>query len=137
DRVRVHVYVDEPEIGNVRVGQPVEITWEALPGKRWAGTVEKLPAQITSLSSRQVGEVICVIDNSDRLLIPQTNVNAEIRTNVVENALTIPKEVLRRERGEAGVYAVKPDNTLEWRKVQPGAANVTRLEVKAGIREGE
>ena len=33
DRLRVRVYVDEPELGRVAVGQPVTIRWEALPGK--------------------------------------------------------------------------------------------------------
>lgn len=135
DRVRVHVYVDEPEVGNVRIGQPVAITWDALPGKQWSGTVEKLPTQIIALGARQVGEVICIIDNAERQLIPQTNVNAEIRTNVVENALTIPKEVLRRDRGETGVYVVQADSRVVWRKVQLGFANITRIEVKEGLAE--
>ena len=33
DQLRVRVYVDEPELGRVEVGQPVTITWDALPGK--------------------------------------------------------------------------------------------------------
>ena len=37
DRVRVRVYVDEPELGRVAVGQPVTIRWQALPGKEWNG----------------------------------------------------------------------------------------------------
>lgn len=32
DRLRVRVYVDEPELGRVSVGLPVNITWDALPG---------------------------------------------------------------------------------------------------------
>lgn len=137
DRVRVIVYVDEPELGSIRIGQPVTITWDALPGKQWSGTVEKLPTQITALNSRQVGEVFCIIANPDLLLIPQTNVYAEIQTNVVEQALTIPKEVLRRERNETGVYLVLADNKLAWRKVTLGASSVTRLEVKQGISESD
>jgi len=41
DRLRVRVYVDEPELGRVAEGQPVTITWDALPGSsgagRWSG----------------------------------------------------------------------------------------------------
>ena len=43
DPVRVRVYVDEPELGRVAAGEPVRITWDALPGKEWTGTVEKRP----------------------------------------------------------------------------------------------
>ncbi|HUQ90133.1 MAG TPA: efflux RND transporter periplasmic adaptor subunit [Bryobacteraceae bacterium] len=135
DRVRVMVYVDEPELGNIRAGLPVKITWDALPSRQWSGVVERLPAQIVALQSRQVGEVACIIDNPEQLLLPQTNVNAEIRTNVVENAITIPKEVLRRQNNEAGVYVLMPDNLIAWRKVRLGASSVTRWEVKDGLKE--
>ncbi|MBI3208339.1 MAG: efflux RND transporter periplasmic adaptor subunit [Candidatus Solibacter usitatus] len=137
DRVRVVVYIDEPELGGVSAGQPVEITWEALPGITWAGVVEKLPAQIVALNSRQVGEVLCVIDNRDRRLLPQTNVKAEIRTSVIENALTIPKEVLRRDKGESGVFVPGVDSKLMWRALKTGASNVTRIQVLEGLNENE
>lgn len=136
DRVRVQVYVDEPELGSIRKGLPVTITWDALAGKQWAGVVERLPAQIVALNSRQVGEVTCIIENTDRLLIPQTNVNAEIRTSVVENALTIPKEVLRREREETGVFVLHGD-AVAWRAIRTGAASITHVEVREGLNGEE
>src|ERR1700677_4403143 len=46
DRVRVWVYVDEPDLGKVHQGEPVIITWDALPGHQWKGKVDKLPTQI-------------------------------------------------------------------------------------------
>jgi len=61
--VRVWLYVDEPLLGRVAPGQPVTITWEALPGRQWCGAVEKMPADIRPLGSRQVGDVVSVIDN--------------------------------------------------------------------------
>jgi len=54
--------------------------------------VERKPAAIQALGSRQVGEVVCDIENPGRELIPGTNVDAEIRTAVVDNALVIPRE---------------------------------------------
>src|SRR5262249_15766626 len=37
DKLRIRVYVDEPELGRVSKGQPVTITWDALPGVSWKG----------------------------------------------------------------------------------------------------
>jgi HlyD family secretion protein len=91
DRVRVTVYVDEPDLGKVRKGEVVNITWDALPGHQWKGEVDKLPTQIVPLGTRQVGEVGCVIENPQRDLIPNANINAEIQATVVENALAVPK----------------------------------------------
>ena len=124
DRLHVRVYVDEPELGRVAVGQPVDITWQALPGRKWQGTVERKPTAIQALGSRQVGEVICTIENPGRDLIPGTNVDAEIRTAAARDALVIPRETLRHDSAGDYVFTVK-DDTLERRGVVNG--NLQRL----------
>jgi HlyD family secretion protein len=136
DRLRVRVYVDEPELGRVAAGQPVTIRWQALPGKEWHGTVERKPVSIQPLGSRQVGEVVCTIENPGRELIPGTNVDAEIRTAVVDNALVIPREALRHDAGGDYVFTLK-DGILERRPVRTGASSVSLVEVAAGLAEGD
>jgi HlyD family secretion protein len=136
ERLRVHVYVDEPELGRVRVGQPVTITWDALPGRTWTGVVERLPTEIVPLNTRQVGEVLCTIGNPGSELVPGTNVNAEIRTSVAEKALTIPKDAVRRDAAGSGVFLLQGD-TLAWRKVTLGVSGVTRIQVTSGLAEGD
>lgn len=136
DRLRVTLYVDEPELGRVAVGMPVTITWAALPGRHWNGTIERVPSQVTSLGSRQVGEVSSVIDNPSGELLPGTNVDAEIRSQVVESALSIPRDTLRKENGETGVYALQGDK-LAWRKVKVGVSSVTRAQVLEGLSEND
>jgi HlyD family secretion protein len=135
DRVRVVVYVDEPDLGQIKIGLPVTITWEALPGRKWTGTVEKLPTEIVALGSRQVGLVACIIENPERLLLPNTNVNVDIRTNVVNDAITIPKEALRRQNTQAGVYLLERGNRVVWRPVRIGASNITKVQVTEGLKE--
>ena len=136
ERVRVRVYVDEPELGRVVVGQPVAIRWQALPGQQWDGTVERKPTAIQALGSRQVGEVVCTIDNLGRQLLPGTNVDAEIRTAVAENALVIPRETLRHDGGGDYVFLVK-DGLLERRPVKTGATSATLVQITAGLTEGD
>ena len=136
DRLRVRVYVDEPELGRVALGQPVTIRWQALAGKEWQGTVERKPSSIQSLGSRQVGEVVCTIENPVRELIPGTNVDAEIRTAVVENALVIPREAVRHDAGGDFVLALR-DNVLDRRAVKTGASSVSAIEIASGLTEGE
>ncbi len=135
ERVNVNVYVDEQDLGRVAKGMPVTITWDALPGRVWKGDVDKTPTQIQPLGSRQVGEVVCLIENPNRDLLPGTNVNAEIESESVENALTIPKEAVRRELGQAGVYVLDGDK-LVWRKITMGVNNTTRTQVE-GLQEGD
>ena len=136
NRLRVRVYIDEPELGRVAKQQPVTITWQALPGKQWQGVVEQMPTTIEPLGSRQVGQVICVIENPGRELVPGTNVDASIRTAVVERALAIPKETLHHDAGGDYVLLLKGD-TLERRTVKTGASSVTRIQIADGLVEGD
>lgn len=136
DRLRVRVYVDEPELGRVAEGQPVTITWQALPDKKWTGQVERKPSSIQPLGTRQVGEVICLIDNPGHELIPGTNVDAVIRTAVVENALVIPKETLRHDSQGNYVLLLK-DDIVERRGVTTGVTSISQVEITAGLAEGD
>jgi HlyD family secretion protein len=136
DRLRVRVYIDEPELGRVAKDQPVTITWQALPGKQWDGAVEQMPVAIESLGSRQVGQVICVIANTGRELVPGTNVDAMIRTAVVKQALTIPKETLHHDAGGDYVLLLQGNN-LERRVVKTGASSIARIQIADGLAEGD
>jgi HlyD family secretion protein len=136
DRLRVRVYVDEPELGRVAEGEPVTITWQALPGKQWSGSVERKPTSIQPLGTRQVGEVICWIDNPGHELIPGTNVDAVIRTAVVERALVIPKETLRHDAQGDYVLLLK-DETVERRPVVTGVASISEVQITGGLAEGD
>ena len=136
DRVRVTVYVDEPDLGRVREDEPVIITWDALPGHQWKGRVDKLPSQIVPLGTRQVGEVGCVIENPDRDLLANANINAEIDATVIENAIAIPKEAIRRQGADTGVLLLDGDHVV-WRKVSLGISNYTKSQVLSGLKDGD
>src|SRR6202035_2172275 len=86
--------------------------------------------------SRQVGEVVCTIENPGRDLIPGTNVDAEIRTAVAENALVIPKEALHHDAAGDYVLVLKGD-TVERRPVKTGVSTVTQVQVTDGLAEGD
>jgi HlyD family secretion protein len=135
DPVRVRVYVDEPELGRVEPGESVRITWDALAGREWSGTVEHKPTEVVALGSRQVGEVLCTIANPTRDLTPGTNVNAFILTKKVQNALSIPKTTVRRDHG-TGVYLLQ-GNTVKWRAVTTGVSDAVRIEILSGLSDGD
>jgi HlyD family secretion protein len=134
--LRAVIYVDEPELGRVAAGMPVEITWDALPERKWTGAVEKMPSQIVALGSRQVGEVLARIGNADGALPPGANVNASIRSKAVENTMTAPKEAVRREGTETFVFVLEGDK-VRRRAVRTGASSVTHVELLGGAKEGD
>lgn len=135
-KLKVTIYVDEPELGRVDIGKPVTVTWDAKPGREWKGAVEKVPTQISALGSRQVGEVQCVIENPDNDLLPGANINAFIRAATVEQAVSVAKAALRRENNQTGVFLLQGKEVV-WRPVKLGVSSLVRAQVVEGLKEGD
>lgn len=136
DALKVIVYVDEPELGRIRKEMPVSITWDALEGKSWTGSIEKIPTQIVPLGTRQVGELEVRIANKDNDLLPGTNVNAFIQTRKTANVLLVPKEGIRTVNGATGVFTIE-NGIVAWHKVEVGSSNITSSVITSGIKEGD
>jgi HlyD family secretion protein len=136
DRVKVTVYVDEPDLGRVAKGIPVGITWDARPGKRWWGRVTKMPSEVIALGTRTVGEISTVVDNPDHDLLPGVTVNVLIISKVVKDAISIPKAALRTIRGVNGVYRLNGD-VLSWKPITTGVSDVNNVQVLSGLANGD
>jgi HlyD family secretion protein len=136
NQLKVTVYVDEPELGRVEKGMPVNITWDAMAGRQWKGVVDRMPTQIVPLGTRQVGEVVCIIENPDLSLIPGTNINAEVLSRKADSALTIPKETVHTEGKQSYVMKLVGDRLIT-QPVKLGIGSITRIQVLQGLSEGE
>jgi HlyD family secretion protein len=133
-RMQVRAFIDEPDIGRLQMGQPVRISWDGLPGRIWSGSVSALPTNIVNRGSRMIGEVLCVVDNQDKKLLPNVNVTAVVVTADTANALTLPREALHQEEHRSIVYIVE-NGRLVGRPVKTGVANLTRIEITQGLSE--
>jgi len=134
-KVRVRAFVDEPDIGKLQKGQEVEVTWDALPGRVWKGTLEILPTTVVQRGTRTVGEVTCVVENGDLKLLPNTNVNVAVITSRVEDALTVPRESVHQDSKGQYVYQVV-DGELKRRDVQTSVSNFTRVAITSSLPDG-
>lgn len=135
-RVRARAFVDEPELGSLKAGQTVEITWDALPNRMWAGQVEQLPKTIVARGSRNVGEVLCSVSNEQAELLPNTNVNVRIRIAEHENSLTIPRATVRTEGDKRFVFVVDAGH-LRKQQVTVGISNAKDYEILGGITDND
>ncbi|HEY7307338.1 MAG TPA: efflux RND transporter periplasmic adaptor subunit [Bryobacteraceae bacterium] len=134
--VKVTVYVDEPDLGRVGLNMPVSITWDARPGQKWWGRVDKLPTQVVSLQARTVGEVTTIVNNPNHDLLPGVTVNATIISKVENNTLSIPKAALRTIRGSTGVYRLEGDS-LAWTSVKTGISDINNVQILSGLQPGD
>jgi HlyD family secretion protein len=134
--LRVTAYFDEPEIGDLAVGQPIDITWEAKPGMTWHGHITLAPTTIISYGTRNVGECFIDVDDADGVLQPNANVNVTVTTAQRMHVLSIPRLALRFDGAKPYVYRVA-HNKLVRTPVQVGTFNLTREEITSGLAEGD
>jgi HlyD family secretion protein len=131
-QVRVRAFVDEPDVGRLASGERVEVTWDALPGRLWQTQLLSVPAAVTALGSRNVGEITANLNNTDFKLLPNTNVTVQIITAEHNNVLVVPREALRMEDSTPYVYRIE-DDQLRREPVKTSIVNLTQAEVTQGL----
>jgi len=131
----IRAFVDEPDVGRLVPGQPIELTWDAVPGRVWLGTVTTIPAAVKLRGTRNVGETTIVVDNKDGRLLPNVNVGVTIIATQHDHVLVIPREALHVDEVKPYVYQIV-DDELKRRPVETGVSNLTNVEVAGGLPEG-
>ena len=128
--ITAEVRVDETDIVNVKVGQPAEISIDAIPKKKFKGTVTEIGdnallrttgvATSQSTSSSQEAKdfkVVVTLNEIPENLRPGLSATAKITTATRPNAVSIPIQALTiRQKGDleekkgkgGGVQAAEP-----------------------------
>ncbi len=90
EELELSALVNEVDVGRVQVGQSVEFTAGAHPGKRFAGKVERINPESTTVSNVQFYSVLISCQDQEKLLKPGMSVTADIIIARRENVMTIP-----------------------------------------------
>jgi HlyD family secretion protein len=133
NKIQIHAYFDEPEIGKLAAGQAVKIAWDAKPNQTWHGHISIPPTSVITYGTRFVGECIVTVDDARGDLLPNTNVVVTVTTAQRTNALSIPREALHTEGGDFVFRVI--DNKLVRTPVQVGLVNLTRAEIIGGLTD--
>lgn len=135
NKIQIRAYFDEPEIGNLAVGQPVTIVWEGKQDRVWHGHVTRVPTTVIAYGTRSVGECIIAVDDAQEDLLPNTNVTVTVTTQQRFNVLSIPREALHTEpSGRDFVYRIV-NNKLVVTQVKVGVVNLMRVEITSGLTD--
>lgn len=135
-KVRVRAFVDEPDVGRLQLGQKVEVTWDAIPGRIWTGTVNTLPSTVKLRLSRNVGETTGLIDNQDLKLLPDVNVGVTIVVAEHSDVLTLQRDAVRMDDSKPYVFRIEGDR-VHRRDIQYSLQNLTRVELTSGLSQGD
>jgi len=135
-RVLVRAFVDEPDVGRLQAGQKVEVTWDAIAGRTWTGTVNTVPSTVKLRVSRNVGEATCIVDNKDLRLLPNVNVGVTIVVAEHSDVLTLERDALRIDEAKPYVYRIV-DGHLKRQTIEVSLQNLTRVEITSGLSAGD
>ena len=75
--------------------------------------------------------------NREQTLFPNQFVNVRMLAQVLHNQVLIPLAAVQRSSLGTFVYVVKPDHTVELRKIQEGLTEGDTASVPAGLSSGE
>jgi HlyD family secretion protein len=112
--ITAEVKVDETDIVNVRLNQPVEVTIDAINGRTFKGHVSEIgntailrssgmAASQSAISSQEAKDfkVVIALDNPPDEIRPGLSCTAKITTATRQNVLTIPIQALTvRQKGD-------------------------------------
>jgi len=136
-KIQIRAYFDEPEIGLLKVGQPVTIEWQAKRNEFWHGHVLTVPTTITTYgTTRNVGETLISVDDANGVLLPNTNVTVTVMEEKHENVLSLPREALQTKGTSNSVFRIVGDRLVKT-PVTVGLSNNERFEITGGLNEGD
>lgn len=125
--------VDEVDIGEIALGQPAEITFEAWPNEAMASEVIAIAPQATqeSGSALVTYEVSLSLGESDLPVRVGMTANATLVTAVRKNVLLVPNGAISTDRDSNKITVFRVTTDAQ------GAETVEEVEVTIGLRDGQ
>jgi membrane fusion protein (multidrug efflux system) len=134
DSLILRVNVPERELAKLAVGQLVELSFDAVPGRSFAGKIA-LVSPYVDAATATFGVRIRVTDTGG-VLRPGMFARVAIVYERKMDALQIPRTALLDGDGPPKVFVVK-DNKAAERAVQLGLSNGAYVEIVTGLKDGE
>ena len=137
--LEIEAMIDETEISQVEIGQEVQITFDALPGKRFSGKVLSVPIQGTLSQNVVTYDVPVSLEGAeDASLKPGMTANLKITVGQGENVLLVPAMAVQYGEGWPTLLVQDdPDGPPVMTDVEVGLSDGTYTEVVRGLNEGD
>jgi membrane fusion protein (multidrug efflux system) len=134
DTLILRVNVPERELSKLSVGQPAELSFDAVPGRTFQGEIALISPSIDPATAT-FGVRIRVAETGG-LLRPGMFARVAIVYERKLDALQIPRTALLDTDGQAKVFVVTGGKAVE-RAVKLGLSNGAWIEVTEGLADGE
>ena len=139
DPMYVDFYLPQQALGQVEVGQKVEITADAYPQRTFEGTISSLNAKVDP-SSRML-QVRATVANPDGALLPGMYLSVSVAAGQPRSLVTIPMAAVAFNPYGSLVYVLHDDNEADGKDqrivnqqfVTTGASRGDQISILKGI----
>ena len=141
DSMMVVIRVHESALGKVQIGQDVQISIDALPGRSFTGKVTKI-APLPDAASVFMNPDLKVYDTQIMIdgVFPKIRTGMSCKATILiedhADALAVPLQAVVGRAGETVVYVVN-GNTTEPHTVVTGLDNNAMVHIISGINAGD
>jgi HlyD family secretion protein len=143
--MHVDVPIDELDIDKIVIGQQVQLTLDALPGRLISGIVERIaPVATAEEQGTRTYEVTVAIRSAEQGVRPGMTAVVDIITEQRPKAVLLPRRAVVLDGGKSYVLrptagAPQPDGTpaSERVEVEVGLSNNEQVEILRGVEPGD
>ncbi len=136
-KLEATVFVDETDIGRVRIGQETTFTVDSFPKRFFKGVVRDIHPKAIIKDNVVNYEAILKIEKEGlELLRPEMTANVVITTDKKKSVLAVPKKAIKRKRKKEFI-AVRAGNRLIEKAITTGWRDGKFMEVLSGVKEGD
>ncbi|MCW5979627.1 MAG: efflux RND transporter periplasmic adaptor subunit [Bryobacteraceae bacterium] len=136
-RLQVDAFVDETDIGKIRVGQKATFTVDSFPDRDFHATVQAIYPKAVIMDNVVYYDVVLEIEESlTGELRPEMTTNVINALDARENVLTVPLRAVTREQGQSVVYVAR-DGLAVRQAVRAGWRDSRWVEILSGLEEGD
>ena len=137
-RLEMWIYVDETDIGKVRIGQPVEYYVDTFPEKLFNGTIEKIyPQPVVKENIVYYLAIVRVSKGDSTFLKPEMTTHIKIIFSEEQNILIAPNASIKFEKGKQVAYKVTGPDKVQRVDVRTGIRGEDNTEIISGASEGD
>lgn len=134
---QVVVPFEESDAAQVRTGQQVEVTFDAIPDLTRMGTVLAVAPSGTSISGVTNYYVTVQLTETDERLRDRQTAEANVLTETAVDVLSVPNSAVIRQGSQTFVNVPGPDDNPQQVPFEAGLQGDDRTEVKSGLTEGQ
>lgn len=137
DPVKVEFNVPERFLSQVQVGQSIEVTVAAYPGRKFKGTVYFVSPYVDE--TMRTSLIKAKISNESGELKPGMFANLDLTLTVRNDAVVVPEAAISQmmEGDRANLFVVVADSTVQLRPVKLGVFMRGQVEIMSGLNGGE